>query len=191
MGWYSEDEGLHVSGSLDRVAVTTQIPFHSPLINDDRSQFARSISDDEFSTETRDPETKMTSKALESLPIFSYESFISRTWALVVLSAAIFGTIVALFMLVYVCQKMCDSTLKGNQTMGVLLLIGVMGLFASVVPWLLPPNEIVCAVRHFMHPLLLVLCFAILLVKAMQLRSLVTIGLGGTIPQVNQQNNRT
>jgi membrane protein YdbS with pleckstrin-like domain len=32
----------------------------------------------------------------------------------------------------------------------------------------------------------MVLCFAILLVKAMQLRSLVSVGLGGTIPHVNQ-----
>ena len=101
-------------------------------------------------------------------------------------SAAIFGFIVSLWMLLYVFQKMCDGTLTGNQIMGVLLLMGVMGLFASVVPWLLPPNEIVCAVRHFMHPLLMVLCFSILLVKSMQLRSLVTIGLGGSIPIVNQ-----
>ena len=123
---------------------------------------------------------------LETLPIFSYASFISRTWAVVVVSIAIFGTVVAMWMLVYVFQKICDGTLQGNQVMGVLLLIGVMCLFASVVPWLLPPNETVCATRHFMHPLLLVLCFSILLVKSMQLRSMVSIGIGGTIPQINQ-----
>ena len=81
---------------------------------------------------------------------------------------------------------MCDKTLTGNQTMGLILLMGVTGLFASVVPWLLPPNEMICTVRHFLHPLIMVLCFAILLVKAMQLRSLVSVGLGGTIPQCNQ-----
>ena len=70
--------------------------------------------------------------------------------------------------------------------MGILLLFGIMCLFASVVPWLLPPNETVCANRHFFHPLAMVLCFAILLVKAMQLRTLVSVGLGGTIPHVNQ-----
>ena len=120
------------------------------------------------------------------MPIFSYASFISRTWAVIAVSVAIFGTVVAMWMLVYVFQKICDGTLQGNQVLGVLLLVGVMCLFASVVPWLLPPNETVCATRHFMHPLLLVLCFSILLVKSMQLRSMVSIGLGGTVPQVNQ-----
>ena len=57
---------------------------------------------------------------------------------------------------------------------------------SSVVPWLLPPNAMICAARHFLHPLAMVLCFSILLVKAMQLRSLITIGLGGKIPQSNQ-----
>ena len=101
-------------------------------------------------------------------------------------AVAIFGTCVCLWMLIYVFIKMCDGTLNGNQTMGILLLVGIMCLFASVVPWLLPPNEMVCANRHFFHPLAMVLCFAILLVKAMQLRSLVSVGLGGTIPHVNQ-----
>jgi hypothetical protein len=48
-------------------------------------------------------------------------------------------------MLIYVFIKMCDGTLNGNQTMGILLLFGIMCLFASVVPWLLPPNEMVRA----------------------------------------------
>ncbi len=123
---------------------------------------------------------------LETLPIFSYESFLSRTWAIIVISAAIFGFLVSFWMLLYVFLKMCDGTLAGNQAMGVFLLFGVMTLFCSVIPWVMPPNEMVCALRHFLHPLLLVLCFSVLLVKSMQLRSLVTIGLGGSIPQVNQ-----
>lgn len=119
-------------------------------------------------------------------PVFTYESFISRTWSLVVVAVAVIGTFACLWMLIYVFIKMCDGTLTGNQTMGILLLLGVMCLFASVTPWLLPPNEMVCANRHFLHPLAMVLCFAILLVKAMQLRSMVSVGLGGTIPHVNQ-----
>lgn len=188
IGWYSEDEGIHMSTALHFKSSTTELPYSSPFVNDDRSHFARSIEENEYGSENLDTKAPVTmsTRTLETLPIFSYQSFISRTWTLVVLAVAIFGTVVALFMVVYVFQKMCDGTLNGNQTMGVLLLFGVMGLFASVIPWLLPPNEQICAVRHFMHPLLLTLCFAILLVKAMQLRSLVTIGLGGTIPQVNQ-----
>ena len=97
--------------------------------------------------------------------VYSYEAFISRTWTLVVLAVAIAGTCAALWMFIYVLIKMCDKTLTGNQTMGLILLIGVTALFASVVPWLLPPNEMICMLRHFLHPFIMVLCFAILLVK--------------------------
>jgi hypothetical protein len=186
IGWYSEDEGLHLTSALDHALVTTNLPLSAPLIKDfdDRAPHARSLSEEDLIKVGQEEAEKR--GQLETLPIFSYESFISRTWALVVVSVAIFGVFVSLWMLIYVFQKICDGTLNGNQLMGVLLLFGVMGLFASVIPWLLPPNETVCAVRHFMHPLLLVVCFAILLVKSMQLRSLVSIGLGGTLPQVNQ-----
>ena len=184
VGWYSEDEGLHLRQALDQLV--SNYPVSSPLIINDRSEFARSFvaGGGGSQNEIQPAETDN----LDTSPIFSYESFISRTWALVVLSAAIFGFFVSLWMLLYVFQKMTDGTLIGgqSQTMGILLLIGTMILFVSVVPWLLPPNETICAVRHFMHPLSMALCFAILLVKSMQLRSLVSIGLGGTIPQVNQ-----
>ena len=56
----------------------------------------------------------------------------------------------------------------------------------SVAPWLLPPNELTCAMRHFLHPLAMVHCISILLVKAMQLRSIAFVGLGGKISQLNQ-----
>merc|ERR1719376_971261 len=70
--------------------------------------------------------------------------------------------------------------------LGLLLLVGVMLLYISVTPWLLPPNQMNCAMRHFLHPLSMVLCFSILLVKAMQLRSMASVGVGGQISQVNQ-----
>ena len=193
IGWYSEDEGLNLDSGMP---VATAQPFFSPLVNQEREEdedeeadrrrstdaFARVIGGELFDLD----DDAMMKKELETLPIFSYESFLGRTWALVVASAAGLGFIASAWMLAYVFRKMCDGTLSGNQTMGVVLLLGVMLLFGSAFPWLLPPGEVVCAFRHFLHPLLLVLCFSVLLVKSMQLRSLVTIGLGGTIPQVNQ-----
>ncbi len=187
VGWYSEDEGLHLQVPLESHIMTTEIPIPSPLVNEyDRSSFGRSVRNNAFVSNEKESQIVNKETKLDTLPVFSYESFISRTWALVVVSVAIVGFFISLWMLLYVFQKISDGTLNGSQIMGVLLLIGVMGLFASVIPWVLPPNEIVCAVRHFMHPLLMVLCFSILLVKSMQLRSLVTIGLGGSIPQINQ-----
>ncbi len=180
-----------MDNTIENALPTTAEPFYSPLVNEEvRSSFARSVDQSSFvpisDSDSSSSSNEKAIKMMKELPIFSYESFISRTWALVVVSAAIFGFLASLWMLVYVFQKMCDGTLAGNQTMGVILLLGVMLLFASVIPWLLPPNRLICALRHTVHPLLLVLCFSVLLVKSMQLRSLVTIGLGGTIPQVNQ-----
>ena len=185
IGWYSEDEGLHLTATVDASPDTTSLPLTAQLVSDDGDRNSRSISEQRLGN-PRESASEVRDSKLETLPIFSYESFISRTWALVVVSVAIFGVVVSLWMMVYVFQKICDGTLNGNQLMGVLLLFGVMGLFSSVIPWLLPPNETVCALRHFLHPLLLVICFAILLVKSMQLRSLVTIGVGGSLPEINQ-----
>ncbi len=206
IGWYSENQGLRLSRGLDGKPVTTIFPQSSPLINEeDRSTFARkldgrggSLADlhrTDAPRQSSSPGDKLVPGAddddapktqLAALPAHDYDVYISRTWALVVISVAIIGVVVCLWMLVYVFQKMCDQTLQGSQTMGVLLLIGVTGMFSSVVSWLLPPNEVVCSVRHLMHPLLMVLCFAILVVKTMQLRSLVTIGIAGYIPMINQ-----
>lgn len=194
IGWYSEDEGLNIKEDVLPTSVpdttTTSEPItaprSSPLINNnsDRSAYSRSI-DSEEETANQDIIKPMTTSQ-DMTPIASYESFIGRTWSLVVISMALFGICISLWMLVYVFIKMCDGTLTGNQSMGVLLLGGVMLIFASVVPWLLPPNEMICAIRHFFHPLAFCLCFGLLLIKVMQLRSLVSVGLGGTIPQVNQ-----
>ncbi|QQP42474.1 Uncharacterized protein FKW44_017158, partial [Caligus rogercresseyi] len=118
--------------------------------------------------------------------MLSYSSFLGRTWTLVVISGASIGICVALWMLIYVTIKIFDRTLHGNQTMGILLLISVVGLFTSVAPWLVPPSPSSCYARHIMHPIFIVICFGILLVKSMQLRSLINVGHGGTIPQVNQ-----
>ncbi len=173
-------------------------PISSPLVvnnevGSDRSEYGRAFDDQSAvgrTTQIVNRDDLVTSGSTTSdktpVPVFSYQSFIGRTWTLVVLGVALVGTCASLWMLTYVLLKMCDGTLTGNQTMGLLLLFGVTCLFASVIPWLLPPNEMICATRHFLHPLVMVLCFAILLVKSMQLRSLISVGLGGTIPQINQ-----
>ena len=158
IGWYSEDEGLNISpafplwspaddGSLPTTTERLTAPRSSPLIREGgRSSYSRSIGpvpDQEQLQEERDEqEEQLTVMAT------SYESFIGRTWALVVVSIALFGICLSLWMLVYVFLKMCDGTLSGNQSMGVLLLLGVILMFGSAVPWLLPPSPMICAVRY-------------------------------------------
>ena len=211
VGWYSENQGLRLSNRVVTnsdygisASTSTAFPSHSSsLLNEaDRSTFSRMLDGGEVGSTRRhgtdDPREDYTGDGSwlatatprtqpAAVPAaYDYDVYISRTWALVIVSLSIIGIVCCLWMLVYVVQKMCDQTLQGSQTMGVLLLLGVTGLFASVVPWLLPPNDIVCTVRHLMHPMLLALCFAILVIKTMQLRSLVTIGVAGYIPMVNQ-----
>ncbi len=156
-----------------------------------RSTFARAITGisvpPRVAVEEEDPSTTVIQPVEKHRPVHTAEEYLSRAWALIVLSVAICGFLVAFVMLMYVSQRVCSNMLLANsQFMGILLLMAVMMLFLSVLPWLLPPSPSVCVSRHVIHPLLLVVCFAILLVKAMHLRSLLTIGLGGSIPQINQ-----
>lgn len=116
----------------------------------------------------------------------SPELYISRVWAMVVVAVGITGVFLALYMLVYVLLRMCDGTLGGNQVLGILLLLCVMVLYSTVVLFVLPPSPVLCALRIFLPSTALTVSFGILLLKAMQLRSLVSLGLGGRVSAFNQ-----
>jgi len=116
----------------------------------------------------------------------SPEFYISRVWAMVVIAIAITGVFISLYMLVYVLQRMCDGTLNGNQVLGILLLLGIIMMYASVVLFVLPPSKILCNLRVFVPSIATAICFGILLLKAMQLRSFVSLGLGGRVSALNQ-----
>jgi len=114
------------------------------------------------------------------------ESSIGRPWATVTVAIAAVGVCITLFMLVYVLIKMCDGTLAGNQSLGIILLLGILTIYVSIVLFVLPENEIRCTLRAFVYPVAMSLCYGILLIKVMQLRSLVLLGLGGRISYINQ-----
>lgn len=75
----------------------------------------------------------------------------------------------------------CLKFLFPHKVLGAVLLIGVMGTYASCVVYVLPPMPITCAVREWAPPMCLALCYGILLVKSMHLRALVSVGLGGEV----------
>jgi len=114
------------------------------------------------------------------------EYYISRVWAMVAVAVAITGAFTALYMLVYVLQRICDGTLQGNQTLGIMLLLVLMAMYASVVLFVLPPSTLLCNLRVFIPSIASTICFGILLLKEMNLRSYVSLGLGGRIPILNQ-----
>ena len=110
--------------SLLNSGVRDPADFSSPnSVNNNRAAYARSISQPILSeVGHRQDEDLLQEEGRgggvtreNSVPAYSYQSFISRTWSLVVVSVAIFGTCVALWMLVYVLIKICDGTLLGNQ----------------------------------------------------------------------------
>ena len=49
-----------------------------------------------------------------------------RTWTLVAIVLAGIGACAALWMLIYVLIKICDGTLSGQQTLGLLMLVDVL-----------------------------------------------------------------
>ena len=134
------------------------------------------------------PSLPLASPSVVSRPLLATSTslWLARTWALSLLTLATLGALVCLLILYYVATKMREGTLVGNQTMGVVLLLSLLALFLSSLPWLLPPSPTVCALRHSAHLLALALCLAVLLVKVMQLRQMDRVGLGGNISLMNQ-----
>lgn len=59
-------------------------------------------------------------------------------------------------------------------------------MYSSVVLFVLPPGVILCNFKVFLPSIATAICFGILMLKAMQLRSLVSLGLGGRVPALNQ-----
>ena len=57
------------------------------------------------------------------------ELYMNRTWTLVAIVLAGVGACGALWMLIYVLIKICDGTLSGQQTLGLLMLVGVILMY--------------------------------------------------------------
>ena len=117
IGWYSEDEGLHINEDVELAKiepVTTTVapitaPRSSPLVNsdnnNDRTNNDRSIDEDKFRKKTQKSNVVSRTTIKEDLShhrIATYESFMERTWSLVVVSEAIFSNCISMGMLVYV-----------------------------------------------------------------------------------------
>ncbi|KAE8750488.1 hypothetical protein FOCC_FOCC002782 [Frankliniella occidentalis] len=183
IGWYSDDKGLLIDSSMQRVASAQRKASTS-----DRKQPRGFSSDSTYPMFQNEPQLDSLTVVGEGVDArkVAPDNYLGRLWATIMVAVAAVGTMVTLFILVYVLIKICDGTLAGNQSLGVLLLLGIMTLFACVVPFVLPVSETKCGVRVMIYPVALALCYGILLVKVMQLRSLVLLGLGGRISYLNQ-----
>ncbi|XP_069693056.1 metabotropic glutamate receptor 8-like [Periplaneta americana] len=194
IGWYSDDQGL----VLDHNAGPAMHRFLQGKKHEKQGRgfevgsFSKTAMrdihlKDTFSEDAAGPDDKLAEdgsgvNARRVTP----ESSITRPWATVMVAVAAVGTCITMFMLVYVLIKICDGTLAGNQSLGIILLLGIMTLYVSIVLFVLPASEIRCMLRAFLYPIAMSLCYGILIIKVMQLRSLVLLGLGGRISYINQ-----
>lgn len=183
IGWYSDDKGLQIDSLTQRAANAQRKSTSS-----DRKQPRGFSSDYNHPSLRNEPQLDSLTVVGEGVDAKKVgpDNYLGRLWATIMVAIAAMGFMISLFILVYVLIKICDGTLSGNQSLGVILLLGIMTLFACVVPFVLPLSETKCGVRVMIYPVALALCYGILLVKVMQLRSLVLLGLGGRISYLNQ-----
>ncbi|XP_061187614.1 uncharacterized protein LOC133195701 [Saccostrea echinata] len=129
-----------------------------------------------------DPYAKMELKFYKSTAELSKE-----LWTIIVLIIGVGGAFAALCFVIYVFHKVCAGLLSKRYVgLGILLLISIIFLFLSVLPFVFSPSEIVCSTRFFIPGFAYTLSFATVMAKIMSLRSYKLIGLGGELSNINQ-----
>ncbi|XP_045164140.2 LOW QUALITY PROTEIN: uncharacterized protein LOC123528469 [Mercenaria mercenaria] len=117
----------------------------------------------------------------------SSAKFKKDLWVLIVVIIAGTGSLMTILLMIYIMCKVCSGALvRRYLALGILLLIGMVFLFLSVLPFLFTPSENVCGMRYFAHGFSYAFCFGIILTKMMTLRDYRYIGLGGEISRINQ-----
>lgn len=131
---------------------------------------------------TEDPFANM------ELKFFKSSSMLNKDlWTIIVLIISIGGAFVAFCFVIFVLQKVFAGLLaKRYVGLGILLLVSIIFLFLSVLPFVFTPSNVVCSTRFFIPGFAYSLSFATLLVKIMSLRSYKLIGLGGELSNINQ-----
>lgn len=122
------------------------------------------------------------------LKFFKSSSMLNKDlWTIIVLIISIGGAFVAFCFVIFVLQKVFAGLLaKRYVGLGILLLVSIIFLFLSVLPFVFTPSNVVCSTRFFIPGFAYSLSFATLLVKIMSLRSYKLIGLGGELSNINQ-----
>ena len=117
----------------------------------------------------------------------SSAEFDRKLWSIVVIIIAMSGCVITLGMMMYIMCKVCAGALiRRYLVLGVLLLVAMMFLFLSVLPFVFTPSEIGCGMRFFAHGFSYAFCYAIMLTKMTSLRDYKYIGLGGDVSRLNQ-----
>uniref|UniRef100_A0A914KR39 G-protein coupled receptors family 3 profile domain-containing protein n=1 Tax=Meloidogyne incognita TaxID=6306 RepID=A0A914KR39_MELIC len=83
--------------------------------------------------------------------------------------------VLAIATLLLILFKMYQRTIKGHQSLGILLLIGICSLYATGFLFASTPSNLICRLRISAHSLAHTLCFGVIIVKAIQLKNAETL----------------
>lgn len=104
-----------------------------------------------------------------------------RIWNFGFLFAISALLISALAVLVLVSVKLYLRVVKGNQSLGISLLIGVIVLYITAYLFVFDPTDVICRLRVTMHSMGYALCFGVMIAKATQLRNAETLGFANAV----------
>uniref|UniRef100_A0A914V777 G-protein coupled receptors family 3 profile domain-containing protein n=1 Tax=Plectus sambesii TaxID=2011161 RepID=A0A914V777_9BILA len=100
----------------------------------------------------------------------------NQPWNYVFLVLITLLLIVAIAVLILVSVKLYLRVVKGNQSLGICLLLGVIMLYATAYLFVFDASETLCRCRLFFHSLSYTICFGVMIAKATQLRNAETLG---------------
>ncbi|EYB98839.1 hypothetical protein Y032_0127g1375 [Ancylostoma ceylanicum] len=90
-------------------------------------------------------------------------------------------TTVAIAVLVLVLVKLYLRVVKGNQSLGISLLVGIITLYITAYFFVFDATDAVCRLRVVLHGFGYSLCFGVMIAKATQLRNAETLGFGTAV----------
>ncbi|KAI1702705.1 7 transmembrane sweet-taste receptor of 3 GCPR domain-containing protein [Ditylenchus destructor] len=104
------------------------------------------------------------------------EEWLSReTFKYLFLSLTTIFTVLAVATLILVIVKMYFRIVKGNQSLGIMLLLGIILLFATSYAYISEASDTICRCRIVMHAIAHTVCFGVMIVKAVQLQNTETL----------------
>ncbi|CAJ0932712.1 unnamed protein product, partial [Mesorhabditis belari] len=84
-------------------------------------------------------------------------------------------TISALAVLILVLVKLYLRVVKGNQSLGISLLVGIIMLYITAYFFVFDATDMVCRARVILHGLAYTICFGVMIAKGTQLRNAETL----------------
>lgn len=118
------------------------------------------------------------SSVFEHLTSGQWRSHVWNYGFLLAITALLIG---ALAVLVLVCVKLYLRVVKGNQSLGISLLIGVIILYITSYLFVFDATDVICRMRVIMHSMGYALCFGVMIAKATQLRNAETLGFANAV----------